>query len=69
MRDKHFGKCRLPVKNVENPRLLHPHDLAFAHRSGSRHAPQLAYQTALTQKFIRAQYANDGFFALVGNDG
>ena len=31
--------------------------------------PQLAYQTALAEKFIGDQHGDDGFFALVGNDG
>ena len=56
-------------KDLDDRRFLYSRDFRFAHGGSSRHVPQLAYQTALAEKFIGDQHGDDGFFALVGNDG
>src|SRR5271166_2662653 len=49
--------------------LLQPHDLAFRHCRGCRWAPQLPGQASFAAEFVRSQDCDDGFFALLGNNG
>jgi hypothetical protein len=49
--------------------LLQPHDLAFRHCHGYRWAPHLPSQASFAAEFVRPQDCDDGFFALLGNNG
>jgi hypothetical protein len=69
VRDEHFGKTWLVMEDADNSRLLQPHDLAFAHSRGCRHAPRLSGQASLSAKFVETQDRNNSFLPLLGNDG
>jgi hypothetical protein len=43
--------------------------LAFRHCHGGRHAPRLPGQASFTAEFVRPQDCDDGFFALLGDNG
>ena len=46
-----------------------PHNLAFGHCRGGRHAARLAGQATFAAEFIWPQDCDDGFLPLLGNDG
>ena len=45
-----------------------PHDVTVGHGHRGRHAPRLPGQAGLAAEFVRPQYRDDDFLALLGDD-
>lgn len=56
------------MEDADNGLLLQPHNLAFGHCLGCRHAPRLSGQTTFAAEFIRPHDCDDGFLPLLGKD-
>jgi hypothetical protein len=56
------------MEDADNGLLLQPHNLAFGHCLGCRHAPRLSGQTTFAAEFIRTHDCDDGFLPLLGKD-
>jgi hypothetical protein len=69
MRDEHLGKRWLLMDDADHGRLLHPHDLGFRHGRGCRYAQRLPGQASFAAELVRPQDCDDGFLALLGDNG
>ena len=57
------------MDHADDRRFLQPHDDGFRHRRGRRHAQRLPGEASFAEEFVRSENCDDGFLALLGNDG
>src|SRR6476660_7400410 len=57
------------MEDADHGRFLQPHDLALRHRRCGRQAHRLSVQASFSAEFVRSQYRDDGFLALLGDNG
>jgi hypothetical protein len=69
MRDEHFGKRWLVMEDLNNGLLLDSHKLAFRHCRNRRYPARLTNQATFAAEFIRPVDCDDGFLAILRNDG
>src|SRR6476660_6605579 len=69
MRDKHLGKSWLLMEDADHSCFLQPHDLAFRHCRRGRQAHRLPVQASFSAEFVRPQDGDDGFLALLRDNG
>src|SRR5580692_2851662 len=69
MRNEHLGECRLLMDHPDNGRLFQPDNEGVCHGRDRRDPLHLPGKTSLAEEFVSAQNCDDGFLALLGNDG
>ena len=57
------------MDHAENSRFFQAHDDGVRHRRDRRYAPRLPGKTSFTEEIIRSKHCDDGFLALLRNDG
>ena len=57
------------MDHAENGGFLQPHDDGFHDRRGRCYPVLLSGQTSFSEEFVRTKDCNDGFLALLRNDG
>ena len=57
------------MDHAENSRFFQPHDDGFHDRRGRCYPLLLSGQTSFAEEFVRTKDCNDGFLALLRNDG
>src|SRR5580700_10749567 len=69
MSDEHLGESRLAMDQADDGRILQADDDGVRHGRDRRHPLHLSAKTSLAEEFLRSQDCDDGFFALLRNDG
>ena len=69
MGDEHLGERWFLMDHADNSRFFQSHDDGVRHRRDSRYALHLPHQTSFTEEFVRPKNCDDGFLALLRNDG
>ena len=69
MGNEHLGERWLLMDHADNRCFFQPHDDGFRHRRHRRYAPRLPGKTSFTEEFVRSKHCDDGFLALLRNDG
>src|ERR1700730_10554708 len=69
MGNEQLGERWVLMDHAENRRFLQEHDDGFRHRPDRRYALRLTGQTTFTDEIVRSQNCDDGFLALLRNDG
>ena len=64
-----LGERWFLMEHAENHRFFQSHDDGVRHRRGCRYAQRLPGQTTFTKEFGRSKNPDDGFLALLRNDG
>jgi hypothetical protein len=63
------GERWLLLNHADNSRFFQAHDDGVRHRRERRYAPRLPGKTSFTEEIIRSKHCDDGFLALLRNDG
>ena len=69
MGNEHLGERRLLMDHADNSRFFQPHDDGVRHGRDRRDALRLPGKTSFTEEFVRSKNCDDGFLALLRNDG
>ena len=69
MGNEHPGERWLPMNHADNSRFFQPHDDGVRHRRDRRYALRLPGKTSFTEEIVRSKHCDDGFLALLRNDG
>jgi hypothetical protein len=69
MGNEHLGERWFLMDHADNSRFLQSHDDGFRHRQDRRYALRLPGQTSFPEEFVRFKNCDDGFLALLRNDG
>src|ERR1700730_972680 len=69
MGNEQFGERWFLMDHAENRRLLQACDDGFRHSRDRRYALRLPRKTSFTEEFVRSKNCDDGFLALLRNDG
>ena len=69
MGNEHLGERWLLMDHADNRRFFQAHDDGVHYRRDRRYPPRLPGKTSLTEKIVRSKHCDDGFLALLGNDG
>src|SRR5580704_11262255 len=69
MSNEHLGERRFPMDHQDDGRLFQADDDGVRHGRDRRHTLHLPGKTSLAEEFVRVQDCDDGFFALLRNDG
>src|ERR1051326_122776 len=69
MRNEHFGECRFLMDHLDNSRLFQSRDDGVRHGRDGSAALCLPGQTSLAEELAHAENCDDGFLALLGDDG
>ena len=69
MGNEHLGECGFLMDHADNGRLFQSHDNGVRHGRDRRDALRLPGKTSLAEEFVRSKDGDDGFLALLGNDG
>src|ERR1700737_2302298 len=67
--NEHLGERWLLTDHADNRRFFQAHDDGVRHRRGRRYALRLPGKTSFTEEIIRSKHCDDGFLALLRNDG
>ena len=57
------------MNHADNSRFFQPHDDRVRDRLDRRYPPRLPSKTSFTEKIVRSKHCDDGFLALLRNDG
>ena len=69
MGNEHPGERWLLLDHPDNSRFFQAHDDRFGHRRDRRYALRLPGKTSFTEEIVRSKHCDDGFLALLRNDG
>jgi hypothetical protein len=69
MGNEHLGERWFPMDHADNGRFFQSHDDGVRHRRDRRYAVRLPSQTSFTEEIVRSKNCDDGFLALLRNDG
>ena len=69
MGNEHPGERWLLMNYADNRRFFQAHDDGVGHRRDRRYAPRLPGKTSFPEEIVRSKHCDDGFLALLRNDG
>ena len=69
MGNEQLGERWFLMDHADNRRFLQEHDDGFRHSRDRRYALRLPGKTSFTEEFVRSKNCDDGFLALLRNDG
>jgi hypothetical protein len=69
MGNKHLGERWFLMDHADNSRFFHLHDDGFHDRRDRCYPLLLPGKTSFTEEVVRSQNCDDGFLALLRNDG
>src|SRR5579862_856037 len=69
MRNEFLGECRFLMDHADDSRFLQPRDDGVRHGRDCRDTPRLPGKTSLAEELVRSKNGDDGFLALLGNNG
>src|SRR6202040_2911305 len=69
MANEHPGERWLSMDHADNSRFFQAHDDGVHHRQDRRYAPHLPGKTSFTEEIVRSKHCDDGFLALLRNNG
>src|SRR5450631_3121577 len=69
MRNEHLGECRFLMDHADDGGFFQSHDDGFRHRRDRRYTLNLAGEASFAEEFVRSKNCDDGFLALLRNDG
>ena len=69
MGNEHPGERRLLLDHPDNSRFFQAHDDRVRHRRDRRDPLRLPGKTSFTEEIVRSEHRNNGFLALLRNDG
>ena len=69
MGKEHLGERWFLMDHAENSGFFQPHDVGFRDGRGRCYPLLLSGQTSFYEEFVRTKDCNDGFLALLRNDG
>jgi hypothetical protein len=69
MGNEHLGECWLFMEHADNGRFFQSDDDGFRHCRDRRYPQSLSGQTSFTEEVVRSKNCDDGFLALLRNDG
>src|ERR1700686_767801 len=69
MRNEHLGECRFLMDHPDNGRLFQADNAGVRHGRDRRDTLQLPGKTSLAEELLHSEDCDDGFLALLRNDG
>jgi hypothetical protein len=69
MGNEHLGECGFLMDHPDDGGFFQPHDDGVRQRRDRRYPLHLPGQTSFSEELVRTQNCDDGFLALLRNDG